>query len=120
MGEGVGYLVVLLGVAASLGAVANHAREWARMVKKPHNDLSKRVDKLSAEFELFKKHTEGKHDEYERRFTCDLRRLEKANEESKIMLRGILTLITSSIDGNHVEELKERRDEIQRYLIGKA
>ena len=38
----------------------------------------------------------------------------------KIMLRSLLTIIKSSIDGNHVEELKERQEEIQQYLIEKG
>lgn len=113
---GGGYLVVMLGAAASLGAVLNHVREWVGIVKKPHNDLLDRVDCIEDKLDGAIR----QHDEYEARFQRDLRRHEKNATESKIMLRSLLTLIKSSIDGNHVDELKERQEEIQQYLIEKG
>lgn len=113
---GGGYLAVMLAAAASLGAVLNHVREWVGIVRKPHNDLMDRVDGIEDRLEGAIK----QHEEYEARFQRDLRRHEKNAIESKIMLRSLLTIIKSSIDGNHKDELKERQDEIQSYLIEKG
>lgn len=113
---GGGYLAVMLAAAASLGAVLNHVREWVGIVRKPHNDLMERVDGIEDRLEGAIK----QHEEYEARFQRDMRRHEKSATESKIMLRSLLTIISSSIDGNHKDELTERKEEIQQYLIEKA
>lgn len=113
---GGGYLGVMIAAAVSLGAVLNHVREWVGIVKKPHNDLMDRVDGIEDRLEGAIR----QHEEYEARFQRDLRRHEKSDTESKIILRSLLTIIKSSIDGNHKDELKERQDEIQSYLIEKG
>lgn len=113
---GCGYLAVMLAAAASLGAVLNHVREWVGIVRKPHNDLMDRVDGIEDRLEGAIK----QHEEYEARFQRDMRRHEESATESKIMLRSLLTIINSSIDGNHKDELTERKKEIQQYLIEKA
>lgn len=113
---GGGYLAVMLAAAASLGAVLNHVREWVGIVRKPHNDLTDRVDGIEGRLEGAVK----QHEEYEARFQRDLRRLEENATESRIILRSLLTIINSSIDGNHKDELTERKEEIQQYLIEKA
>ena len=112
---GGGYLAVMLAAAASLGAVLNHVREWVGMVRKPHNDLVDRVDGIEGRLEGAIK----QHEEYEARFQRDLRRHEKNATESRIILRSLLTIINSSIDGSHKDELTERKEEIQQYLIEK-
>lgn len=113
---GGGYLAVMLAAAASLGAVLNHVREWVGIVRKPHNDLMDRVSGIEGRLEGAIK----QHEEYEARFQCDMRRHEKNATESRIILRSLLTIINSSIDGNHKDELTERKEEIQQYLIEKA
>lgn len=113
---GGGYLAVMLAAAASLGAVLNHVREWVGIVRKPHNDLMDRVDGIEGRLEGAIK----QHEEYEARFQRDMRRHEKNATEFRIILRSLLTIINSSIDGNRKDELTERKEEIQQYLIEKA
>lgn len=113
---GGGYLAVMLAAAASLGAVLNHVREWIGIVRRPHNALVGRMDEMEGKID----EALSDHEEYEERFRRDLKRHEKNATESKIILRSLLTIIKSSIDGNHKDELKERQDEIQSYLIEKG
>lgn len=113
--QGGGYLIVIAAACASIGAAANHVREWVTIVRRPHNELLERVDDIDDKLGCALR----QHDEYEQRFARDLKRHEKNAEESKILLRGMLTLIASKLEGNHVEELEKRRDEIQSYLINK-
>lgn len=113
---GGGYLVVMLGAAASLGAVLNHVREWVGIVKKPHNDLLERVDGIECELDK----AVEQHEDYEARFARDLKRHEKNDVESKIILRSLLTIEKSLIDGNHKDDLVKRQEEIQQYLIEKG
>lgn len=113
---GGGYLAVMLAAAASLGAVLNNVREWIGIVRRPHNALVERMDEMEGKID----EALSDHEEYEERFRRDLKRHEKNATESKIILRSLLTIIKSSIDGNHKDELKERQDEIQSYLIEKG
>lgn len=48
----------------------------------------------------------------------DLERKQAETEEAtQIMMKSMLALMTHAIDGNHVEELKKARDDMQEYLI---
>lgn len=114
--QGGGYLAVMLAAAASLGAVLNHVREWVGIARKPHNALVERVEGIERKLD----EALSDHEEYEARFKRDLARHEKNATESRIILRSLLTIINSSIDGNHKDELTERKEEIQQYLIEKA
>lgn len=55
-----------------------------------------------------------KHDEMLDR---DNKRLKELEESNKIIMQSMLALMSHSIDGNHIEQLKEARDELQSYLI---
>ena len=50
-----------------------------------------------------------------------LKELEKEQAEMKeaqsILMKSILALMSHSIDGNHIEELKMARDDMQNYLL---
>lgn len=118
--EGGTYLVLLIATGSSLGALINHAIEFKNKASKPKQELAERMDALDRKLDEFTDTAEEEHKEYEARFKRDLERHNKNAVESKIILRSMLTLIKSSIDGNHVEELKERQEEIQSYLIEKA
>lgn len=118
--DGATYLVLLIGVGASLGALINHAHEIKSKATQPRKELTERMDALDKKLDEFTEMAEDEHKEYEARFKRDLERHQKNAVESKIILRSLLTIIKSSIDGNHIEELQERQEEIQTYLIDKA
>lgn len=64
-----------------------------------------------------------KHDELLANDNKRLKELEEWRKESdsaqKVMMKSMLALMTHAIDGNHVEELKMARDDLQSYLISK-
>lgn len=48
----------------------------------------------------------------------DLEKSQKDTEEAiNILMQSMLALMSNSIDGNHVEDLKIARDDLQKYLI---
>lgn len=51
----------------------------------------------------------------------DIKELKKRQEETdkamQILMKSMLALMSHSIDGNHIEELKMARDDMQNYLI---
>lgn len=114
------FLIVIITAAASVGAVINHAREIVTAAKKPKNEIISRIDSLERKVDALVLKTNEQNEENERRFKRDLERINKTESEARMNLKGILTLITSAIDGNHIDELKERREEIQQYLINKS
>jgi hypothetical protein len=61
------------------------------------------------------------HDEKLDKDNKRLNELEKkqaeTEEATQIMMKSMLALMTHAIDGNHVEELKKARDDMQEYLI---
>lgn len=65
----------------------------------------------------------NQHDEMLARDMRRLNKLEDMVEEqsksNKLMMGGLLQLMNHSIDGNHVKQLIEQRDELSDYLINK-
>lgn len=120
MSEGMGYVVIFLGLGTGFGAWLNHFREAKNAMQRPKLELRNRIDKIEMKLDDFAEKSEDEHKEYEARFKRDLERHNKNAKESKLILRSLLTIIKSSIDGNHIEELQERQEEIQTYLIDKA
>lgn len=59
--------------------------------------------------ETLKKHTQM--------LDNDNKRLKELEESNKIMMQSMLALMSHSIDGNHIEDLKQARDDLQKYLI---
>lgn len=55
-----------------------------------------------------------KHDEL---LDNDNKRLKELEESNKIMMQSMLALMSHELDGNHREELKQARDDLQSYLI---
>ena len=51
----------------------------------------------------------------------DIKELKKRQEETdeamQILMKSMLALMSHSIDGDHIEELKMARDDMQNYLI---
>lgn len=47
----------------------------------------------------------------------DNKRLKELEDSNKIIMQSMLALMTHAIDGNHTDELKQARDDLQKYLI---
>lgn len=100
-------LVVAAGVVtlAGAGGVIIAIYKWAR---KPD---SVRDEKL-------KKH-DGLLDNDNRRLkSLEEWRAEK-NDSEKILMKSLLALMSHELDGNHTNDLKKARDDLQEYIIGR-
>lgn len=49
----------------------------------------------------------------------DLARFEKYDEDIKQVLLSVNVLLSHSIDNNHTAQLKQRKEELDKYLIGR-
>lgn len=47
----------------------------------------------------------------------DNKRLKELEDSNKIIMQSMLALMSHAIDGNHTEDLKIARDDLQKYLI---
>lgn len=95
-----GFFVVFIGACTFivlLGNVVKTVREWA----KPAVDVAGRLDR---------------HDEL---LANDNKRLGELEESNRLMLRAISQIIEHEVSGNHTEQLKKVRDDINSYLINK-
>ena len=45
------------------------------------------------------------------------RKQAETDEALQVLMKSMLALMSNAIDGNHVEELKTARDDMQSYLI---
>lgn len=68
-------------------------------IKKPSNDLNKKVEKHSDILD------------------SDNKRLKAVEESDKMILQSLLVIINHEITGNGIENMKKIRDELQEYLI---
>ena len=57
--------------------------------------------------------------EYDTFFSNDKARLDSIEEGNKATQKALLALLSNAIDGDNVEELKEAKDDLQRYLINR-
>lgn len=95
-----GNAIIMLGGA---GAIVATIIRWLR---KPDTD---RDDKLK------------RHDDMLDSDNKRLKELEKEQEDMKeaqqVLMKAMLALMSHSIDGNHTDELKHARDEMQDFLL---
>lgn len=49
----------------------------------------------------------------------DLDRLNRIENDSKEILKTVNVLLNHSIDGNHVDKLKKRKEELDNYMINR-
>lgn len=94
------FFIVLIGLCTFvvlLGNVVRTVREWTR----PATDVGARLD---AHDELLDK---------------DNRRLGELEESNRLLLRAISQLIEHELTGNHNDQLKSVKDDINKYLINR-
>lgn len=66
--------------------------------------------------EILKKHDELLDNDNKRLKALEEGQIEM-QEANRILMKSMLALMSHSIDGNHMEELKQTRDDLQEYLI---
>lgn len=102
---------VISGAMAAAALIAGFVAALAKLYKwatKPTEDNSERLDD----------HDE-KLDRDNRRINRIDEMLEEQKESNEMMLSCILQLMNHAIDGNHDDQMIERRDALNKFLISK-
>lgn len=98
------FLRVLVSIAASIATIGG-----ALSIIERYSDKAKQVrTRLSEQVS-----------EHEKRLANDHRRLGELETSERLIMRGVMQLMSHEIDGNHTEQLKATRDDMESYLINK-
>lgn len=94
-------LMYYIGCFAVVGGAIAYIVKGAKFVTKPNTDQNKSI---KDNCEKIKDHEE---------------RLTAQEEQSKLIMQGVLALLSHSIDGNNIEQMKSTKNDIQKFLIEK-
>ena len=87
------------------GAIMTVGGAWA--IVKNIRDKAKEPD--AERDETLKKHGEM--------LDNDNRRLKELEEGNKVIMQSMLALMSHELDGNHTEQLRKAKDDLEQYLI---
>lgn len=93
------YISLLCTIVMSLGGAGAIIISIIKWFKKPDKDRDEMIN------------------QHEKKLENDHKRLAELEESNKIMMQSMLALMSHAIDGNHIEDLKQARDDLQKYLI---
>lgn len=94
--EYIAFTCVVITTLGGAGAIVISIIKWWRQPDKTRDEMLK---------------------EHDRKLNNDHKRLTELEESNKILMQSMLALMSHAIDGNHTEELKQARDDLQAYLI---
>lgn len=94
-------ILVLIGAYNTIMTAVRTRREEKKLKEKPVTDISEIVD------------------QHEQKLHNDNERLIHMEEANRIMLRGVMALLSHEINGNSIDKLKTSYDEIYKFLIEK-
>lgn len=103
------FVDVLLGMAAAIvviGGAVGVIEHVAERIRLKSNRVAEQVEDHERRLE--------KHDEH---LDNDNKRLNDVEQSNKLIMRGVMQLMSHEIDGNHTEQLKRARDDMHEYLI---
>lgn len=105
------FLDVLLAIAAGIvciGGAVGVIEHVAERVSMKSNRVAKQVDDHERKLEKHAEHLDN-----------DNKRLNDMEQSNKLIMRGVMQLMTHEIDGNHVDQLEKVRDDMNQYLINR-
>lgn len=113
------YVVALAAVVSGFTIIAGALFRLYRAYKKPIDNLeqtmSDRIDKLEAQHKEYDKQNEHTN----KCLARDKQAIETIQEAHKLLLRGQMQLITHTLDGDHIDQLEQVRDDMHDFLINK-
>lgn len=104
MGDFETFLQVLVSIAAGIATIGGAISIVERYSEKAKTGRAKIVEQVG---------------EHEKRLARDHKRLSELETSDRLIMRGVMQLMSHEIDGNHTEQLKATRDDMESYLINK-
>ena len=94
-------IVYIAGVITAVSVACNWIVQWISKARKPMKTTEDRLNR---------------HDEI---LDKDNKRLLSLEEQDRLVMQGLLALLEHSIDGNNIQQMKDVKDSIQKFLISK-
>ena len=99
----------VLAIASAIVLLSNAAEKIVKAVraaKAPETEQNKRITEL-----------ESRLDKIEREVLLDEKQLKDARECNHVITKGVLALLDHGINGNNIDQMKEARGDVEKYLI---
>ena len=108
-------IIVVAGVLTVLNLI-DKVVGWVKDLKKPQNDLESRVALLERKVEGEYKLIFASYDEKLQRDYDSINSIKKTNS---LIIQSLLALTKHAEDGNNIEDLKDARKELEKYISTK-
>ena len=111
MGDFETFLKVLIAIAAGIVAIGGAVTFIEHVVDRASIKSHKIEEQVNQHDRTIEKHAEY--------LDNDKKRLDEAEDSNRLIMRGVMQLLSHEIDGNHTTQLQETRDEMENYLINR-
>ena len=98
------FLQVFLAIAAGIVTIGGAATVFEHFGEKAAARRNRMADQV---------------EKHEQRLDRDHKRLSELETSDRLIMRGVMQLMSHEIDGNHTAQLRETRDDMEKYLINK-
>lgn len=105
------FVKVLLAIAAGIVALGGAYGVIEHLSDRANAKRGELADKVAEH--------EHKLEEHAEHLYSDNKRLNDVENSNRLIMRGVMQLMSHEIDGNHTSQLKETRDDMEQYLINK-
>ncbi|MBQ9000276.1 MAG: hypothetical protein IJ087_00285 [Eggerthellaceae bacterium] len=102
------YIMGICGAIITLGGAIAVLVKLYRWVRKPSAENTDSIEQMMDYLASDKRRIEALE-----------RRQDEQEAESKLMLKSLMQIMSHEIDGNHKEQLRVTRDEVEQFLIDK-
>lgn len=106
--------LAILGGLITIFTLWNLVEQRIKTTRMPTTNLEERVSLIEKKLEF---EIKASFAEYDARFGRDKQRLDSIEEGNKVTQKALLALLSHAIDGNNVDEMKEAKISLQKYLI---
>ena len=99
----------ILAVASAIVLLSNAVEKIVKAVKAakaPETAQNQKIAELEARL-----------DKLEREISLDEKQLKDARECNHVITKGVLALLDHGINGNNIDQMKEARGDVEKYLI---
>ena len=105
------FIKVLIAIAAGIATIGGAVTFVEHIIDRISVKRNTFMDKVSQHDKIIEKHSEY--------LDSDNKRLKEMEETNKLIMRGVMGIITHEIDGNHTDQLKATMNDMQEYLINR-
>ena len=106
-------VVWIAGVIMAIWGVLGIIQKIGEIIKKPEKNQNERISILEEQVKELK----GEHLKFFEFFANDKARIDSITKGNSVMQKALLALLSNTIDGNNINEMKAARTELQEYLI---